>query len=113
MGASFHEMFQFAIMALEMALSRGGDQAVIKSPEEFEFYGASTKETERRTKVKSRVTASALAKLVSTSSQVIIMGHRYADLDTVGAAAGICAIARAKESPPLSCGRAPPAPEVS
>lgn len=55
-GASFHEMFQFAIMALEMALSRGGDQAVIKSPEEFEFYGGRTKETERRTKVKSRVT---------------------------------------------------------
>ena len=109
-GASFHEMFQFAIMALEMALSRGGDQAVIKSPEEFEFYGGRTKETERRTKVKSRVTASALAKLVSTSSQVIIMGHRYADLDTVGAAAGICAIARAKEIPAFIVRESAPAP---
>ncbi len=82
-----------------MALSRGGDQVVIKSPENFEFYGGRSKETERRTKVKSRVMANALDKLISTSSQVIVMGHRYADLDTVGAAAGICAIARAKEKP--------------
>lgn len=98
-GSTFLEMFQFATLALEMALSRGGDQAVIKSPENFEFYGGRTKETERRTKVKSRVMANALDKLITTSSQVIVMGHRYADLDTVGAAAGICAIARAKGIP--------------
>lgn len=98
-GSTFLEMFQFATLALDMALSRGGDQVVIKSPENFEFYGGRSKETELRTKVKSRVMANALDKLISTSSQVIVMGHKYADLDTVGAAAGICAIARVKEKP--------------
>lgn len=98
-GSTYLEMFQFATLALEMALSRGGDQAVIKTPDDFEFYGGRTKETERRTKVKSRVMANALDKLISTSSQVIVMGHRYADLDTVGSAAGICAIARTKGVP--------------
>lgn len=98
-GGSFHDMFQYATLALEMALSRGGDQVVIKNPETFEFYGGRSKETERRTKVKSRVMASALDKLITASSQLIIMGHRFADLDTVGAAAGICAIARAREIP--------------
>lgn len=97
--STFLEMFQFATLALEMALSRGGDQIVIKSPENFEFYGGRSKETERRTKVKSRVMANALDKLIATSSQVIVMGHKYADLDTVGAAAGICAIARSKGKP--------------
>ena len=98
-GSSYQEMFQFATLALEMALSRGGDQAVIKTPEDFEFYGGRTKETERRTKVKSRVTASALAKLITASSRVIVMGHRYADMDVIGAAAGICAVARTLEVP--------------
>ena len=92
-------MFQFATLALEMALSRGGDQVVIKNPETFEFYGGRSKETERRTKVKSRVMASALDKLISASSQVIVMGHKFADLDSVGAAAGICAISRARNIP--------------
>ena len=98
-GASFQEMFQSATIALDMALSRGGDQAVIRDPEDFEFYGGRTKETERRTKVKSRVTASALAKLINEASQLMVMGHRYADLDVVGAAAGVCAIARTMDVP--------------
>ena len=98
-GSTFEEMFQFATLALEMALSRGGDQVVIKNPETFEFYGGRSKETERRTKVKSRVMASALDKLISASSQVIVMGHKFADLDSVGAAAGICAISRARNIP--------------
>lgn len=85
-GSTFEEMFQFATLALEMALSRGGDQVVIKNPETFEFYGGRSKETERRTKVKSRVMASALDKLISASSQVIVMGHKFSDLDSVGAA---------------------------
>lgn len=98
-GSTFEEMFQFATLALEMALSRGGDQVVIKNPETFEFYGGRSKETERRTKVKSRVMASALDKLISASSQVIVMGHKFSDLDSVGAAAGICAISRARNIP--------------
>ena len=77
-----------------MALSRGGDQAVIRNKFTFEFYGGRSKETEKRTKVKSRVMANALSSLVSDSSQVFIMGHRQADNDAVGAAAGVCALCR-------------------
>ena len=79
-----------------MALSRGGDQAVIKNKFNFEFYGGRTKETERRTKVKSRVMANAMGELVADASRLFIMGHKYPDMDCIGAAAGVCAIARKK-----------------
>ncbi len=96
---SFAEMFRFAALSVEMALSRGGDQAVIKNQFSFEFFGGRSREQERRTKVKSRVMANALEKLITSSSQVYVMGHRYADLDAVGSAAGVCAIARKKGVP--------------
>ena len=94
-GAStLEEAYQFAMLGIEMALSRGGDQAVIKTPLNFEFYGGKTVAVERRTKVKSRVMASALGELMGDASNILIMGHRFSDLDTVGAAAGLCCIAR-------------------
>jgi len=93
-GDSFEENYRFATMALEMALSRGGDQAVIKSKTSYEFFGGHSTEMEKRTKVKSRVMANAFGELVSDASLIFIMGHRIADLDTVGAAAGVCCIAR-------------------
>ena len=93
------ELFQYASLSVEMALSRGGDQAVIKNKIDFEFYGGRTKELEKRTKVKSRVMANALGELAASASQVLVMGHRYPDMDCVGAAAGICAIARKKGTP--------------
>ncbi len=96
---SFQELFQYASLSAEMALSRGGDQAVIKDPVTFEFYGGRTKEMEKRTKVKSRVMANALGELVADASQVFIMGHRNADFDCVGAAAGVYAIARKRGTP--------------
>jgi c-di-AMP phosphodiesterase-like protein len=77
-----------------MALSRGGDQAVIKNRFNFEFFGGHSAEVEKRTKVKSRVMANAFGELVSDASAVFIMGHKYTDLDSMGAAAGICCIAR-------------------
>ncbi len=91
---SFGELFQFASLALEMALSRGGDQAVIKNKINFDFYGGRAKETERQSKVKSRVMASAFNSLLGDSSQVFVMGHSFPDLDCIGPAAGIVAIAR-------------------
>lgn len=94
---SLEEMFRFAALAIDMALSRGGDQVVIKNQFNFEFFGGRSKEQERRTKVKSRVMASALEHLVQSSPKVFVMGHRYADLDAVGAAAGVCAIARKQD----------------
>ena len=93
-GETYRELFQFANLSIDMALSRGGDQAVIKNKFTFEFYGGRSKETEKRTKVKSRVMANALSALVSDSSQVFIMGHRSPDNDCIGAAAGVCALCR-------------------
>ena len=88
------ELYKFAALGLDMALSRGGDQAVIKSKNAFEFYGGRSRELEKRTKVKSRVMANALRQLIRDSSQVFVMGHKFSDLDSVGAAAGICAAVR-------------------
>ena len=98
-GDSIRELMQFANLSIEMALSRGGDQAVIRNRFTFEFYGGRSKETEKRTKVKSRVMANALSALVNDSSRIIIMGHKSPDNDCIGAAAGVAAIARKKGIP--------------
>ncbi|MDD6160576.1 MAG: DHH family phosphoesterase [Oscillospiraceae bacterium] len=98
-GDSPAELFRFAMVSADMALSRGGDQAVVKNRANFEFYGGRTKETERRTKVKSRVMASALGELMDDASCVMVMGHSAADMDAVGAAVGVCAIARKRGVP--------------
>ena len=93
-GASFKELYDFSALAIEMSLSRGGDQAVVKDNYNFTFYGGRTKETERRTKVKSRVMANSLKELIRQSSTVFITGHRNSDIDAIGAAAGIACICR-------------------
>ena len=98
-GDTFEELYRFANLSVEMALSRGGDQAVVKNRFTFEFFGGRSKETERRTKVKSRVMASAMGELVADASCVMVMGHRTPDFDAVGAAVGVCAIARMKGVP--------------
>ena len=95
-GDTFEESYEFAALSIEMALSRGGDQAVIKDRVNFEFYGGRTKEADHRSKVRSRVTANSLMELVGGSSKVFIMGHRNADLDSVGAAVGIRCLCRKK-----------------
>ena len=91
---SYEALFRNAALALEMALSRGGDQAVVKDRNNFDFYGGRSKTTEKRTKVKSRVMANALKDMMDDVERVYVMGHKYADMDCLGAAAGICAIAR-------------------
>lgn len=95
-GIGFQENYDYAVLALEMALSRGGDQAVIKDKYDFTFYGGRSQETERHTKVKARVMASSLAALIEQSSRVFVMGHRNADADAIGAAAGVCCLCREK-----------------
>lgn len=95
-GEGFGENWQFATLAAEMALSRGGDQAVVKNRFSFEFFGGRGNEVETRTKVKSRVMANALTELIADSSRVFVMGHKYADLDAVGADTAICCLARKK-----------------
>ena len=98
-GASLQESYDFASLCIEMSLSRGGDQAVIKDRYNFSFYGGKAKEAERRTKVKSRVMAGALQELMTESSGVLIMGHQNADIDAVGAAAGVMCICRKLDCP--------------
>ena len=109
-GDSFRELLDFANLSVDMALSRGGDQAVIRNKFTFEFYGGRSKETEKRTKVKSRVMANALSSLVSDSSQVFIMGHKSPDNDAVGAAAGVCALCRKNGVPAHIIREAGPTP---
>ncbi|NMA24912.1 MAG: DHH family phosphoesterase, partial [Clostridiales bacterium] len=93
-GRTFEENFRFASLGIEMALSRGGNQVVIKNKFNFEFFGGHPAEVVKRTKVKSRVMSNAFRELISDASAVFIMSHKYADLDSVGSAVGVCCIAR-------------------
>ena len=95
-GQNFEEAYDFASLSIEMALSRGGDQAVVKDRINFNFYGGRTVETGHRSKVRSRVTANSLMELIGQSSHVFIMGHKNADLDSLGAAMGISCLCRKK-----------------
>lgn len=95
-GVNFEESFDFASLGIEMALSRGGDQAVVKDRLNFAFYGGRNREADYRSKVRSRVTANSLMELIGQSSHIFVMGHKNADLDAVGAAMGVCCLCRKK-----------------
>lgn len=86
---SLDKLNEFSLQALEMALGRGGDQAAVKTVNGYEFYGGFAKGVEKRTKVKTRVVAAALADLIESGSNVLVMGHRFGDLDCIGAAIGM------------------------
>ena len=88
-GNSIHENIKWAAGALDLALGRGGDQAIVKTKDKFEFYGGKSKAVEKTTKVKSRLIGHALKEIVSQSNNIYIMGHKYPDLDAMGAAVGI------------------------
>ncbi|MDW8802796.1 DHH family phosphoesterase [Clostridium sp. A1-XYC3] len=79
----------YAVSAKELALGRGGDQAIVKNGEKLLFYGGKTKEVEKRTKVRARVIAHALVDLINESNRVFIMGHINPDIDCLGAAVGL------------------------
>lgn len=89
-----NEKFQSAISTIDVALGRGGDQAVIKKDGKYEFFGGKSKEIEKTTRVKSRVVAQALKELILESKNVVIMGHKNADADCLGAAMGIYRLAK-------------------
>ena len=88
------EAFQAGAGAVELALSRGGDQTVIKNKYGYEFFGGRGNEIETRNNVKSRVMANALSEMIRDSSQVFVMGHKYADLDAIGSATGVVCLSR-------------------
>ncbi len=85
--------------ALEMALGRGGDQVAIKNKDGYDFIGGVSKSAEKRNKVRSRIVGSALAELMKFSSNIIIMGHSYTDLDAIGAAVGLASAAKSFDIP--------------
>lgn len=94
-GASLQECEDMARQALDMALGRGGDQAAVKGKNnEYQFFGGVSKAVEKRTKVRARVIASALKELIEASDNVLIMGHRYADLDCFGASYALWSVVR-------------------
>ncbi len=80
--------------ALDMALGRGGDQVALKSDGGYEFFGGASTGLEKHTKVKTRIVANALSELIQQSENVLVMGHKFADLDAVGAAVGMMQISR-------------------
>ncbi|MBQ2694138.1 MAG: DHH family phosphoesterase [Clostridia bacterium] len=85
--------------SLEMALGRGGDQVAIKTKDGYDYIGGVSKSAEKRNKVKSRVIGSALAELIKSASNVIVMGHAYTDLDAIGAAVGVACAAQSFDIP--------------
>ncbi len=88
-GNSFKENEQWARQALDMALGRGGDQVAIKKADSYQFFGGVSKGIEKRDKVRTRVIAATLTNHINNSSNVIIMGHRFSDLDSVGSCIGM------------------------
>ncbi|AYD41360.1 DHH family phosphoesterase [Clostridium fermenticellae] len=80
---------KYASSAKELALGRGGDQAVVKNKEKLLFYGGKTKEVEKRTKVRARVISRVLVDLINESSKIFVMGHINADIDCLGSAVGL------------------------
>ena len=84
-GKNFTQSEEYAFSALELALGRGGDQAVVRKIGNFDFYGGKTKAVEKRNKVKARIIAHGLRPLIDESKRVIIMGHKYPDMDCFGA----------------------------
>ena len=95
-GEDLTECENNARQALDMALGRGGDQAAVKNKDmSYEFFGGVSKGVEKKAKVKVRIIASAVSELFRMSDNIIVMGHRFSDLDSLGAAVGLCAAGRA------------------
>ncbi len=94
-GLSYAQNYEFARNAIDLALGRGGDQAVVKTPESIIYYGGKSQQVEKNTRVKARVKAHALREIISGKDKVLVMGHRMADVDSFGAAVGIYRVAQA------------------
>ena len=94
-GLTYSQNSEFARAAIDLALGRGGDQAVIKSPGNVQYYGGKSQSSEKNTRVKARVKAQALREILVNKDQIFIMGHRLADVDSFGSAIGVYCIAKA------------------
>ncbi|MCP2240084.1 DHH family phosphoesterase [Thermoanaerobacterium thermosaccharolyticum] len=99
-SSEFSKLNEYATSAIDLALGRGGDQAVVKKGEKILIYGGKTQAVEKRTKVKARVVSHAIRELIEESSNVLVMGHNFMDFDSLGAAIGMyrCAVSLGKEA---------------
>lgn len=93
-GYSYAQNYEFARHAMDLALGRGGDQAVVKNKTEILYFGGKSQKVEKNTRVKARVKAHALKEIIHSKDMVLVMGHRMPDVDSLGAGIGICRIAR-------------------
>jgi len=94
-GDTYAQNYEFARISIDMALGRGGDQAIIKNGKKVEYFGGKAQQQEKTTRVKARVKAQALQELLESKDRVLIMGHRLPDIDSFGASVGIYRIATA------------------
>lgn len=93
-GESNYKKYKMAQAGIDIALGRGGDQAIIRKNGKYTFFGGRTQEIEKRTKVKARIVAHALEELINEAENVIIMGHTNTDIDAMGASFGIYRMAK-------------------
>lgn len=93
-GESYNSNYTYARSAIDLALGRGGDQAVVKVKGQIHYYGGKTEQAEKNTRVKARVKALALREIMEGRENVIVMGHNISDADSIGAAVGICSAAK-------------------
>ena len=93
-GLSYAQNYEFARNAIDLALGRGGDQAVVKTPDSITYYGGKSQQVEKNTRVKARVKAHALREIITSKDMVLVMGHRMPDADSFGAAVGIYRVAQ-------------------
>ncbi len=93
-GESNYDKYQTALSAIDIALGRGGDQAVIRTNGKYNFFGGRAQEVEKRTKVKARIIAHALEELINESKDVLIMGHMNGDIDSMGSGLGLYRLAK-------------------
>ena len=96
---SYGQSYTWAQNAIDLALGRGGDQAVVKAGDKISYYGGKTKQVEKATRVKARVKAHALKQIILGKDKVIIMGHKIGDVDSFGSAIGVYRAAKALNKP--------------
>ena len=93
-GLTYSQNYEFARAAIDLALGRGGDQAVVKTTDKITYYGGKSQQVEKNTRVKARVKAHALHEIITSKDRVLIMCHRLGDVDSFGASVGIARIAK-------------------
>lgn len=96
---TYSQLSDYSRAAMDLALGRGGDQAVVKDGENIYYYGGKTKQVEKNTRVKARIKAHALREIIESKESLLIMGHKIGDIDSLGAAIGIHKAAKVLNKP--------------